>query len=320
MMFMRHYKLIILFLIVLLAGWGTWHLFENKDPSVINVGYLPCDHSAALFVAKNNKTYENNGLKIKTTQISTGSNIVDAVASGDMDIGYVGITPAMQGISKGIPIKVVGAVNLVGSGIVVEPNSKIKNPADLKGKKIATPGVSSIQQVLLLYELQKYNITPQEVNIISINVYNIPSTLAARKVDAYISYEPFVSMAPYRDIGEVMIYSNDILEDHPCCVIITREDFINSHPDELSKFLEIHQNSTEYVINHPNQTAEIITQELTTNYDLEIISLQHITFVSSVDKEFQDNVLRFMEIEYNMGYLKKNLTANEIFDASFLGG
>jgi len=158
------------------------------------------------------------------------------------------------------------------------------------------------------------------VNIISINVYNIPSSLAAHKVDAYISYEPFVSMAPYRDIGEVMMYSNDILEDHPCCVIITSKNFINEHPDELSKFLEIHQNSTEYVRTHPNQTAEIITQELTTNYDVEIMALQHITFVSSVDKSFQDNVLRFMEIEYNMGYLKENLTANEIFDTSFLGG
>lgn len=317
---MRHYKLIILFLVVLLAGWGIWQLFNSTDSNIIKVGYLPCDHSAALFVAKNNKTYENNGLNVKTVQISTGSNIVDAVASGDLDIGYVGITPAMQGISKGIPIKVVGAVNLVGSGIVVEPNSTIKSPADLKGKKIATPGVSSIQQVLLLYELQKYNISPQEVNIISINVYNIPSSLAAHKVDAYISYEPFVSMAPYRDIGEVMMYSNEILESHPCCVIISSKEFISEHPDELSKFLEIHQNSTEYVRAHPNQTAEIITQELTTNYDVEIMSLQHITFVSSVDKAFQDNVLKFMAIEYNMGYLKANLTANEIFDTSFLDG
>ena len=231
---MKHYKLIILFIFILLLIAGSlWTFFAPDDQNVIEVGYLPTDHSAALLVAKHNKTYENNGLNVKTVQINSGSNIVDAVASGDVDIGYVGITPAMQGISKGVPIKVVGSVNMVGSGIVVEPNSTITSPADLKGKSIATPGVSSIQQVLLLYELQKYNITSEDVDLISINVYNIPSSLAAHKVDAYISYEPFVSLAPYEGIGNVLIYSNDIIKDHPCCVIIASESFIKEHPQEL---------------------------------------------------------------------------------------
>ena len=285
----------------------------------MKVAYLPTDHSAALLVAKYNKTYEKNGLNVKTVSMDSGSSIVDAVASGDADMGFVGITPAMQGISKGIPIKVVGSVNMVGSGIVVQPNSTITCPADLKGKKIATPGVSSIQEVLLIYELQKYNLTQKDVKIISINAFDIPSALAAKKIDAYISYEPFVSMAPYRGIGQVLKYSDDIVDDHPCCVIIARDDFIKHNPDKLNTFLQIHKNTTEYVNNHPNETAEILTKELTTNYQLETISLQHIRFVYSVDKDYQDNVLNFMNIESNLGYLKKNLTANQIFDTQFLG-
>lgn len=225
----------------------------------------------------------------------------------------------MQGISKGVPIKVVGAVNLEGSGIVVQPNSTITSPADLKDKNIASPGVSSIQQVLLQYELKKYNITLKDVNIISMNVFNIPSSLAARKVDAYISYEPFVSMAPYQKIGNVLIYSEDIIKDHPCCVIITREEYIENHPEKLDKFLEIHDNATKYVNNHPNETANILNQELTTNLDVEHLSLQHIIFVSRIDKSFQDKVLELVKIENQMGYLNKSLTSNDIFNTEFLG-
>lgn len=319
---MKGYNLIILFLTVFVVVGASWQYYDatSNDQNTIKVAYLPTDHSAALLVAKYNKTYENNGLNVKTVQISTGSNIVDAVASGDVDIGYVGITPALQGISKGVPIKVVGSVNMVGSGIVVQPNSTITSPADLKGKKIASPGVSSIQQVLLLYELQKYNITPQDVDIISINVFDIPSSLAAKKVDAYISYEPFVSISPYQDIGQVLMYSDEILEDHPCCVIIAREDFIEQNPQKLNTFLQIHKNTTEYINKHPNETAEILTQELTTNYQVETMSLPHIKFVYSVDKQFQNNVLKFMKIENNMGYMNKTLTADEIFDTQFLGG
>lgn len=56
------------------------------------------------------------------------------------------------------------------------------------GKKIATPGVSSIQQVLLLYQLEKYNITPSQVDISSVDIFMLPSTLASKKVDGYIAY------------------------------------------------------------------------------------------------------------------------------------
>lgn len=317
---MKKYSIIlILFVLFLLLAVAIFTLVIPENSDVIKVGYLPTDHSAALLVAKHNKLYEKNGLNVQTVQISAGSNIVDAVASGDLDIGYVGITPAMQGISKGVPIKVVGAVNLEGSGIVVQPNSTITSPADLKGKNIASPGVSSIQQVLLQYELIKYNITLKDVNIISMNVFNIPSSLAARKVDAYISYEPFVSMAPYQNIGEVLIYSEDIIKDHPCCVIITREEYIENHPEKLDKFLEIHDNTTKYVNNHPNETANILNQELTTNLDVEHLSLQHIIFVSRIDKSFQDKVLELVKIENQMGYLNKSLTSDDIFNTEFLG-
>lgn len=317
---MKKYSIIlILFVLFLLLAVAIFTLVIPENSDVIKVGYLPTDHSAALLVAKHNKLYEKNGLNVQTVQISAGSNIVDAVASGDLDIGYVGITPAMQGISKGVPIKVVGAVNLEGSGIVVQPNSTITSPADLIGKNIASPGVSSIQQVLLQYELEKYNITLKDVNIISMNVFNIPSSLAARKVDAYISYEPFVSMAPYQNIGEVLIYSEDIIKDHPCCVIITREEYIENHPEKLDKFLEIHDNTTKYVNNHPNETANILNQELTTNLDVEHLSLQHIIFVSRIDKSFQDKVLELVKIENQMGYLNKSLTSDDIFNTEFLG-
>ncbi|MCC7564200.1 MAG: ABC transporter substrate-binding protein [Methanobacterium sp.] len=317
---MKKYSIIlILFVLFLLLAVAIFTLVIPENSDVIKVGYLPTDHSAALLVAKHNKLYEKNGLNVQTVQISAGSNIVDAVASGDLDIGYVGITPTMQGISKGVPIKVVGAVNLEGSGIVVQPNSTITSPADLIGKNIASPGVSSIQQVLLQYELEKYNITLKDVNIISMNVFNIPSSLAARKVDAYISYEPFVSMAPYQNIGEVLIYSEDIIKDHPCCVIITREEYIENHPEKLDKFLEIHDNTTKYVNNHPNETANILNQELTTNLDVEHLSLQHIIFVSRIDKSFQDKVLELVKIENQMGYLNKSLTSDDIFNTEFLG-
>jgi NitT/TauT family transport system substrate-binding protein len=316
---MKRYLLILLFLIALLTVVIIWQESISDDPDVINVGYLPCDHEAAIFVAQAQNIYQKQGLKVKITQFTTGSDIITALASGKLDVGYVGITPTLQGISQGVPIKVVGAVNLEGSGIVVQPNSTIKTPADLKGQKIATPGVSSIQQVLLLYELQKYNLNSSDLDIVSLNIYMIPQSLAAQKVDGYIAYEPFVSIARYQNVGKVLLYSGEIIDRHPCCVVVAREEFIQQHPQELDKFLKIHQNATDYVNNNPNQSAVMISQVIITNPEVEKLALPNVIFVSRVDQAFQENVLRFVQIENELGYLKKNLTAQDIFDPQFLG-
>jgi NitT/TauT family transport system substrate-binding protein len=183
---------------------------------------------------------------------------------------------------------------------------------------VASPGVSSIQQVLLLYELQKYNMTAKDLDILSVNIFIIPNTLASHKVDAYIAYEPYVSLSPYRSIGKVLMYSNDIMPGHPCCVIIARQDYINQNPQELQKFLDIHKNTTEYINSHRNETAYLISKEMTTNPSLEEIALTHVVFVSQLDKEFQAKVMDFIKIEQELGFLKKNLTPEQIFDTRFL--
>lgn len=314
-------KLIALIVVVVLIilGVSINSTYSSPDNNTIKVAYIPCDHEAAFFVALAQNKYKSAGLNVKSTSISTGSSIVSALASGDIDVGYIGIAPAMQGISEGVPIKIVAAVNEDGSGIVVDPNSNITNTTDLVGKKIATPGVSTIQQVLLLYQLEKYNITPSQVDISSVNIFMLPSTLAAKKVDGYIAYEPYVSIAPYTGVGRVLMYSEDIMPEHPCCVIVARQDFIDQHPQELQTFLNIHKNSTEFVNNNKNETANLISEELTTNPGIEKSALSHVIFVSQLDTNFQNKVLNFMNIEIGMGYLKQNLTSSQLFDPSFLG-
>lgn len=111
--------------------------------------------------------------------------------------------------------------------------------------------------------------TSDDLNIVSMNIYVIPSALAADKIDAYIMYEPFVSISHYRNTGKVMMYSGEIIDNHPCCVIVAREDFIQKHPTELKKFLKIHYTAIEYVKFNPEDSAEMVCQKIVTNSKVE---------------------------------------------------
>ena len=67
----------------------------------VTIGYLPSDHDAALFVADAQGKYQENGINTKLVQFNNGGDLMTAMASGEVDVGYVGITPVLSSIAKG---------------------------------------------------------------------------------------------------------------------------------------------------------------------------------------------------------------------------
>mgnify|MGYP002523766973 CR=1 FL=1 len=169
-----------------------------------------------------------------------------AMASGDVDVGYVGITPVLSSIANGVPVKVISAAQTEGSGIVVAKDSGIKTVNDLDGKKIATPGEASIQHMLLTYYLEQNGMSIKDLKISAMKVPSMNDALKTGKIDGMITFEPYVSIAE-KNGAEVLAGSQDILPDHPCCVVAASEKFIENHPNETAKVLEIHKNAKTYL-------------------------------------------------------------------------
>ena len=88
--------------------------------------------------------------------------MMSAMASGELDVGYVGITPVIYSISKGVPVKIVAGTQNEGSGLLAH-SSSVKSITDLKGKTIVTPGEASIQSVLLKYDLKKHGLNTSDI-------------------------------------------------------------------------------------------------------------------------------------------------------------
>ena len=92
---------------------------------------------------------------MELVQFNSGGDLMVAMASGKVDIGYVGIPPVLSAVSKEVPVKIISAAQSEGSGIILSKDSNISTVSDLRGKIIATPGEVSIQYVLLNYYLNK---------------------------------------------------------------------------------------------------------------------------------------------------------------------
>ena len=106
---------------------------EADKDYVVELGYRNCDHMVAALVGEGSGIFDALGLTVNITK--TGQ-IMEAMASGEMDVGYQGIQGAILSVNNGAPLFMAAANHLGGSEYLVVSND-IQDPEDLLGQKLA---------------------------------------------------------------------------------------------------------------------------------------------------------------------------------------
>ncbi len=85
------------------------------------------------------------GYEINWQRFDSGAKVINAMASGDVDIALAGSSPIAAGVSRDHPIQLFWITENINDAeaLVVRDGSGIVAPQDLKGKKIGVPFVST---------------------------------------------------------------------------------------------------------------------------------------------------------------------------------
>ena len=305
------------FLVMGAASAGFFDFLGGGD-NTVKIGYLPSDHDAALFVAEKQGLYEKKGIKVELVQFNNGGDLMTAMASGQVDVGYVGIAPVLSSVAKGVPVKVISSAQTEGSGIVVTKDSGIKSAADLKGKSIATPGEASIQHVLLSNYLDKNGLSIKDLNVSAMKVPSMNDALKTKQIDGIITFQPYVSIAANDTNNVVLENSSGILPNHPCCVVVASDDFIKNHENETKNIIEIHNESTKFINDNiksgnTSEVVKLLPEDIVSNADLEALSLKSFPFISGLDNSFKADVDSFQNLEVKLGILNSTLPQDKLY-------
>ena len=305
------------FLVMGSASAGFFDFVGGGDDTV-KIGYLPSDHDAALFVADAQGKYKDAGINTELVQFNNGGDLMTAMASGDIDVGYVGIAPVLSSVEKGVPVKVISAAQTEGSGIVVTDESGITSGADLAGKSIATPGDASIQHVLLAYYLKENGLSLDDIEESAMKVPSMNDALKTKQIDGIITFQPYVSIAEAQEGNTLLADSQEILPNHPCCVVVASDDFIKNHEDQVKTILDIHKEATDFINENveAGKTADVVSllpEDIVSDADLEANSLESFPFLSGIDDDFKADVDAFQALEVDLGILKDTISQEDLY-------
>ena len=307
------------FLVMGSASAGLFDFLGGGDSgNTVKIGYLPSDHDAALFVADAQGLYKNKGINTELVQFNNGGDLMTAMASGDVDVGYVGITPVLSSVSSGVPVKVISAAQIEGSGIVVSKNANINNAHDLAGKTVATPGEASIQHVLLSAYLKANGMSLNDINESAMKVPSINDALKTGNLPAAITFQPYVSLGETDANIDVLANSSEIMPNHPCCVVVASNDFIKNHENTTKDIVAIHKEATDFINKNikdgkTGEVVKLLPKDIVANEDAEAKSLESFPFISGIDDAYKADVDAFQQAEVGLGILNKTISHEDLY-------
>ncbi|MBR3155477.1 MAG: ABC transporter substrate-binding protein [Methanobrevibacter sp.] len=307
------------FLVMGSASAGLFDFLGGGDSgNTVKIGYLPSDHDAALFVADAQGLYKNKGINTELVQFNNGGDLMTAMASGDVDVGYVGITPVLSSVSSGVPVKVISAAQIEGSGIVVSKNANINNAHDLAGKTVATPGEASIQHVLLSAYLKANAMSLNDINESAMKVPSINDALKTGNLPAAITFQPYVSLGESDANIDVLANSSEIMPNHPCCVVVASDDFIKNHENTTKDIVAIHKEATDFINKNikdgkTGEVVKLLPKDIVANEDAEAKSLESFPFISGLDDAYKADVDAFQQAEVGLGIFNKTISHEDLY-------
>jgi len=192
-------------------------------------------------IAQADGEYEKQtGWKINWRKFESGGEVITAVASGDIQIGYVGSSPLAAAASRESPIETIYVAAEIGAAeaLVVRNGSNIKSPQDLVGKKVAVPFASTTHYSLLA-ALKHWGIDPKKVEILNLRPTEIAAAWLRGDIDAAYVWDPALGKA--KETGTVLTDSAQVAKwGAPTFdAWIVRKDFAKSHPDFVTAFVKI---------------------------------------------------------------------------------
>jgi NitT/TauT family transport system substrate-binding protein len=287
-----------------------------SSPASVRIGYLLGDlHQLPFFVAQDKGFFKDEGINVQVVgPFDAGPAEMDALAANQLDIGYVGVSPAILAAARKVEISVIAGVNLEGSALATSNNINVVS--DLKGKKVATPAPGSIQYILMgmLLSGNKMSFGDLELFPGTIKPPDMAQALQTNRIDGYLVWEPFISKSVVSGYGKILAESKDIWAGHPCCVVVTRNDFAAKNDTVVSAVIRAHQKAVQFIEANPAE-AKAIAQKWT-KLDAAVINaaFDRVKYTYSVNK---DDVKKFVQEIISLGVggtIKPIITAGDVPD------
>jgi len=255
-------NLFVIFVLFTLAS-SSWAAAARTKIIVVVPHRILFTVALPVYIAQDKGFYRENNIDVDAVFTRGGGENVQAVVSGDAQIGLgTGTLAVISAFVKKAPIKIAAAeITGMDAFWYVLANTPMRKLEDLAGKKIAysRPGASSHMAVLgIADQIKAKGLKPAE----PVSLGGIPEVYTALRTgqtDAGWSVAPFQLDKVEKGELRVVVRGEEInaMKDISARVHFTNNDFAAKNPDAVRGFFRAQQRALDYMFDHKEETAKI---------------------------------------------------------------
>jgi NitT/TauT family transport system substrate-binding protein len=232
-------------------------------PDHLTIAYQPGIGYTPLIIMKAQKTLETQfpGMKVDWKVLASGAAITNGVIAGQIDIGAGGVGPMILGWARGVNWKFLAPMNW-GDLWLMAKDPNIKTIGDLKGKRIAMPGPTSIQAVVLkkMAQVKLGDAKALDSGIVSMDHPDGMQALIAGQIDAHLTSMPFQAQEKVRG-AHVVAKSYQYFGAHTFLGVMVTQRFYDQYPQFSKRFYDDIVAAIKMIKANPIKVAKILQDD-----------------------------------------------------------
>ncbi len=230
---------------------------SDDGRSELKVGFLPVTCHLTCPVTDFASRTSDANRRFQSEKYLAWPDVANAFKSGRLQATFMIAPLALKLQEQGVRCKIVYLGHRDGSTVMVRKDEPAKDLRGLKGKTFAIPSRYSNQYLVIRKLMQDQGLGENDLNFVELPPPQMPSALAARKIDAYFVGEPHAAKAEVTGVGRVLYKARDIWPGFISCVLVVSDTLIEREPEVVRDLVRGIASSGEWAETHRDEAAKV---------------------------------------------------------------
>lgn len=300
-----------------LSGSDTQSSIPSGKNAKLTIAYQGGIGYAPVHILEQQKLIEANykeatgaEVTVQFQKLDSGADINTGIIGGTIDIGCMGIAPAVSAVAGGVPAKVVTGLCSQTHGLMTNDPS-IRTLADIKDNQIALVNIGSIQHILLAMAAEKELGDPHALdnNIVKMSHAEGYAALEAGTYKLHLTSSPFINRERENDKFTEIKAVNKIWPDgNTFLVALASTKIGDDNPELFEAVQESFAQAIELINSDQEQAAQLIAPYLGQDVATTLKDLQDETSMFFGELKGATQMADFM---HRAGFINKEVTFSE---------
>lgn len=262
--------------------------------------------------------FEPLGITVNYSQLGTSSQMLEGIASGDLDFTDIGYSALPTGGAAGVDFTIIGQASEGGGDIILAPSGGATNISDLVGKTVASSKGSS-GWALLVRALETEGLSTDDIELIDLKPDEAQNAFLTNQIDAWATWAGNTTDAITEANNEI-IASGEDLGLIPGA-IVARGELATGAPEVVTAFLTARAQALAWLADDEGAVIASIAADRQTD---PAIVVKFLGLSVAVNRPIDDVVLAdyqaTADLFFELGEVDEAADIAALVDSSFFDG